>query len=215
MLKAHLTKETIENYYVKIHQKGMNLIKMEEMNEAIDIMSFIYEKDIFYQDEKYINNENRDPSIFSYIPIGNNNPDYENNIRILKEKQIWNLYNKSSAKVLNAFHQVFLVQVNDIRDLENLMDLFPNDEINKQFIIDINTKLNDIIHTCFNEGEGHDKLNQNYLFQLFERILILNEIRGLNVLEQIKLINSNFDDKFTSDYYIYLLQSHQKKARTI
>jgi hypothetical protein len=181
MLKTHLTNETIENYYIKIHQKGMNLIKMEEMNEVEEIIKFIYEKDIFYQDEKYINNENRDPLIFSYIPIGNKHPDYQNNIQILKDKQIWNLYNKSNANILNAFHQVFLNQINDIRDLESLLDLFSDDEINKQFIEDINIKFKDIIHTFFNKEE-----------------IIL-----INILEQIKLINLNFDDTFTSnDQYI-------------
>ena len=210
MLKTHLTNETIENYYIKIHQKGMNLIKMEEMNEVEEIIKFIYEKDIFYQDEKYINNENRDPLIFSYIPIGNKHPDYQNNIQILKDKQIWNLYNKSNANILNAFHQVFLNQINDIRDLESLLDLFSDDEINKQFIEDINIKFKDIIHTCFNEERDNHNKN-NYLFQLFERILILNEKRKLDILEQIKLINLNFDDAFTSNYYLYLLQSEKVK----
>ena len=57
-----------------------------------EIIKFIYEKDIFYQDDKYVNNENRDPSIFVYIPIGNQFGEHEFNINILKEKQIWNLY---------------------------------------------------------------------------------------------------------------------------
>ena len=209
LLNKHLKNDTIENYYIKFHQKGMNLIKMEEMNSVEEIIKFIYEKDIFYQDDKYVNNENRDPSIFIYIPIGNQFGEHEFNINILKEKQIWNLYSKSRKDIINAFHQVFLNQILNIQDLESLLNLFPSEQIDSQFIKDINNKLEDIIHTSFNEGRI--MMGNEHLFNIFERILILNEKRNLDVLEQIALINNKFDDKFTSDYYIHILQSEKVK----
>ena len=207
-LNNQLSNITIENYYTKIHQKGMNLIKMEEMNDAEEIIKFIYEKDIFYQDEKYVNSEFRDPLIFSYIPIGNHYPDYLHNINLLKEKEVWKLFNKSNMNIINAFHQVFLDQVNDTKDLVSLLDIFPNEYIKKEFTVKISDKLREIIHTCF---EGNDFGNNYNLFRIFERILILHEINRLDVLEQIKFINENFDDRFTSNYYIYLLQSEKVK----
>ena len=207
-LNNQLSNITIENYYTKIHQKGMNLIKMEEMNDAEEIIKFIYEKDVFYQDEKYVNSEFRDPLIFSYIPIGNHYPDYLHNINLLKEKEVWKLFNKSNMNIINAFHQVFLDQVNDTKDLVSLLDIFPNEYIKKEFTVKISDKLREIIHTCF---EGNDFGNNYNLFRIFERILILHEINRLDVLEQIKFINENFDDRFTSNYYIYLLQSEKVK----
>ena len=209
LLQKHLSKNTLENYYIKIHQKGMNLIKMGEMNDINEIISFIYEKDEFYKNNKYINDENRDPSIFEYIPIGNTYQNYQYNIDVLKEKQIWKLFEESKGKVINAFHKIFLDQVLNINDLESLLDLFPDKEISKLFITDINNKLNEVIYTCFNEGRG--KMRTENLFYLFEHILILNHNNGLSELDQIKLINTNFDDGFTSEYFFYLLRSEKVK----
>ena len=210
LLKQYLKKDTIENYYIKIHQKGMNLIKMEEMNDVNEIISFIYDKDEFYKNDFYINNENRDPTIFEYIPIGSTFQDNLNNINILKEKQVWKLFNKSNEYIINAFHKIFLDQILNIKDLNSLFDIFPDKEIKKTFIVDINKKLNEVIYTCFNVDYGINLRNE-YLFRLFEHILILNYNNGLDVLEQIKLINQNFDEGFISSYFFYLLKSEKVK----
>jgi len=209
LLQKHLSKDTLENYYIKIHQKGMNLIKMGEMYDTNEIISFIYEKDEFYKNKLYINNENRDPSIFEFIPIGNMYQNHQYNIDVLKEKQIWKLFEESKGVVINAFHKIFLDQVLNINDLESLLDLFPDKEINKFFITDINNKFNEVIYTCFNEGKGN--MRNERLFKLFEHILILNHNNGLSELDQIKLISTNFDDLFTSDYFFYLLKSEKVK----
>ena len=79
----------------------MNLIKTGEMFDTNEIISFIYEKDEFYHNDLYINNENRDPKIFEYIHIGNTNQDYQYNINILREKQIWKLLNKFGNYSIN------------------------------------------------------------------------------------------------------------------
>ena len=172
--------------------------QLSEMIDTNEIISFIYEKDEFYQNEDYINNENRDPKIFEYITIWTNNPDYQYNINILREKQIWKLFNKSKENIINEFHKVFLEQVLNIKDLENLLNLFPDKEINKAFIAEINNKLVDIIQTCFNER--NDIFRDKNLFHIFEHILVLNKNNGLNILDQIKLVDSYFDEGFTSNY---------------
>ena len=209
LLSKHLKKNTMENYFVKFHQKGMNLIKMEEMRNVDEIIKFIFEQDIFYIDGHYSNNENRDPLIFQYIPIGSNYEDYNYNINILKKKQIWNLYTYSDIKVKNEFHKVFLDQVLNMKDLESLLDLFPTDQIDYSFVKDINEKLKEIIYTS--SDEGGNNLRVENLFNIFQSILILNEIMALNLIDQLQLINDKFSEKFTSDYYIYLLQSEKVK----
>ena len=52
--------EIIENYYNKIHQKGMNLIRNRKLSVP-EIINFIKKQDIYYIEDKYKNNDNRDP----------------------------------------------------------------------------------------------------------------------------------------------------------
>ena len=113
-------------------------------------------------------------------------------------KQIWKLFYKSKENIINEFHKIFLAQVLSIRDLENLLNLFPDKEINYTFITDINEKLIEIIPTCFNEENRN--FREKNLFRIFEHILILNKNNKLNILDQIKLVDSNFDEGFTSIY---------------
>ena len=101
-------------------------------------------------------------------------------------------------------------QVLNIKDLESLLDLFPDGEINQSFVADINEKLKEIIYTCFNQ-EPRNIMRNEVLYTIFEHILILNNNKELDVLEQIKLINNNFDEGFTSNYFIYLLQKEKVK----
>ena len=199
-LQKYFAKDSIPNYYNIIHQKGINLIKNEQMSIE-EILNFIYNQDIYYYDKKYQDHENRDPTIFIYTPITN-----EINIELLKQKKIWELFKNSDKNVLNIFYNVFLDQMLNIRDFINLLNLFPFSEINKDFIILINSKVSEIINTCFNE-DGSINSNDKQLFELFQNILIINNNNKLNVIESIQLVQNSLPYNFTSNYFFFLLQS--------
>lgn len=73
-----LKNQKIESQYSEIlhneiHIKIMSMIKNLKASEIISLINL---RDVYYFDPKYKNNENRDPSIFRYIPITDNDTDY-------------------------------------------------------------------------------------------------------------------------------------------
>ena len=204
-LKNYFKKDTIEKYYNRIHQKGMNLIKNEELGIG-EILNFIYNQDIYYYDDTYKDSENRDPGIFSYTPIRNTEIDNSSNIIYLKERKIWELFSKSQKNKIIKFYEVFLEQIMDIKDLIPLFKLFPSSEINLDFINLINKKVVNILYTCLDE-DGKIKSNSKELFEIFEQLLIYNNQNNLDVIASIDLVKSNLPYDFTSNYFFYLLQS--------
>ena len=210
-LKNYFKKDTIEKYYNRIHHKGMNLIKNEELGIG-EILNFIYNQDIYYYDDTYKDNENRDPEIFMYTPIRNTEIDYSSNVIYLKERKIWELFSKSQKNKIIKFYEVFLEQILDIKDLGPLFKLFPSSEINLDFITLINKKVENILYTCLDE-DGKIKSNNKELFEIFEQLLIYNNQNNLEVIASVDLIKSNLPYDFSSNYFFYLLQS--KKAQKI
>ena len=220
-LKEYFQKDTVENYYQKIHQKGMNLILNNQM-KVEEILNFIYTQDVYYYDDKYTKHANRDPSIFEHIPITETrllegqhrvmdiNSDYQLNINLLKERKIWELFKESSKKTLNAFYQLFINQMLNARDFQNLFNLFPFSKINKDVVLLINKKISEIIYTCFSEF-GYINPKDKQLFEIFENILVLNNKNQLDPIDAIKLIQLSFPYDFTSNYFFYLLQSDKTK----
>ena len=210
-LKNYFKKDTIERYYNRIHQKGMNLIKNEEFGIG-EILNFIYNQDIYYYDDAYKDNENRDPEIFMFTPIRNTEIDHSSNVIFLKERKIWELFNKSQKNKVIKFYEVFLEQVMDIRDLGPLFKLFPSSEITLDFINLINLKVVKILYTCLDE-DGKIKSNSKELYEIFEQLLIYNNQNNLDVISSVDLVKSNLPYDFTSNYFFYLLQS--KKVQKI
>ena len=84
----------IERFYNKVHHKGLSLIKSHDLNlEQIRI--FLTEQDIYYYSEKFENNENRDPEIFKYIKITDEDENYLDNINFIKKNNFWYLFQKN------------------------------------------------------------------------------------------------------------------------
>ena len=55
-----------DKLYIKIHQKGINLIKCNKM-KIEEIIKFLTSQDIYYYDKNY--KDIRNPEIFEYISI--------------------------------------------------------------------------------------------------------------------------------------------------
>ena len=75
LLKRSISYKCGENFYNAIHNKGIIMIKEGKMT-AEEIINFMISQDIYYYCQTYKNSENRDPIIFSYIPIIDRDKDY-------------------------------------------------------------------------------------------------------------------------------------------
>ena len=182
--------------YNKIHYKGLQLIQNKQMNIE-EIIDFIYSKDIYYYDSKYKKDELRDPKLFRYIPITESDPNYKTNKGMLKKNEVWKLYADSTSDIQKKFYESFLCQIHDVKHLHNIFDLFSIENIDKNFNILINKKLDSIIYTALDEK----KENYNILFDIFKNILRCNL---KNNLEQ-KIYELDYD--FTSQFFFELLKS--------
>ena len=190
----------IDKFHKKIHEKGIQLIINNNMN-IDEIMDFINKKDIYYYDKKYIKDELREPKIFEYIPITEVDNDYEKNIEILKNNEIWKIYEDSSYKLKEKFYNSFLRQIKKVKQFKYIFDLFSLDHINKDFNKLINKKLDDIFYQVLDENEEE----YIYIFKVFKNVLICNEKNGLEL--KVYILEYNF----TSKYFFFLLKNEKNQ----
>ena len=192
----------IEYFYNKVHQRGMNLIRNNKLTPK-EIITFILAQDIYYYNPILKNNYNRDPTIFSYIPITDKDKNYLNNIKLIKEKDLWNIFSESDKHIRTKFHETFLDQMTNIKDFKSIFDIFPRNYFDKDFTNLINKKIAELIYTALDESEN----NYNKIFQIFDNWFIINEYNSLDLTFLINHIEINY--KLTSKYYLHLLKSKE------
>ena len=167
--------EYIMRYYKYLHRKGIKLIQ-EKSLDIKQIMDFLFEKDIFYYDKKYKKYKKYcDPSIFSYIPITEKDPNYEVNIKEMKKYKVWELFTDDDIKV--EFYEHLLEQITTIMELRHIFELFPEDEINKTFSKLIKDKMQEISGTINNEKQE----NYNNIFEIIKIYFLCLERNGVSL----------------------------------
>ena len=189
-----------EILYNQIHYKIMKSITNNNLkvSEIIDLVKI---RDIFYYDAKYSNNDNRDPSIFKYIPITDIDKDYKNNIELLKKTNLCYIFKESEEKKRKKFYSTLLEQMKKVLDFNSIFDLFQLEEIETIFILSMNVKLEEIKYTCLEEK----KENMGKIFKIFENIFRLNcSNKNLSYDFPIKVVQFNYE--FASKFYFYLLE---------
>ena len=202
LLKQKIKGETLIGFYNLIHKKGLHLIKNDKLTIE-QIMNFMMAQDIFYYNPLYKNSDNRDPSIFNYIPITDKNKDYLDNIESIKKYRLWNLYEDSHYKMQDEFHKILLGQMIKIRDFKGLFDIFPKKYVKRDFTLLINGKFEELIFTVLEEKEE----NYNLIFEIFDTLLIYNDNNDLDLQYILNLIQSNLSYDFITKYYFYLLKN--------
>ena len=195
-------------FYNKVHKKGMNLIKKNQLTPN-EIINFIVYQDIYYYNQDYKNDDNRDPSIFIYLPIAtvtDEDRNYLVNIKNIKDKNLWYLFSKSLPETKRKFYNIFLAQMKKIRYFKSIFDIFPRNNIDKDFTFLINEKIRDLIYTSLDEEEK----NYDKLFQIFDNWFIINELNSLD----LGFLKENLEKIYniTSKYYLYLIQNNDMKA---
>ena len=203
LLKTQKVKQRlIDDFYNKIHFKGVHLIKNGELNTE-EIIKFMTEQDIYYRDPIYKNNEKRDPKIFIYIPITDEDKDYMKNIELIKRYGLWSIFEHSNFNIQKEFYEVILKKMKKVRDFYSIFEIFPMKSINRDFTLLINGKMNELIFNVLDEEEEKKDLIYNNL----NNLLIANFYNDLDLKYIIELVQVNYD--FTSKYYFYLLKNEK------
>ena len=166
----------------------MNLINNHDLS-VNEIITNIKTKDIYYSDPKYINDDNRDPSIFRHIPITNINEKYKENIQLIKENNLLDIFLNSNDKKKKEFYSIFLEQIKKVLDFQTIFEIFSLDKIETSFIILIDRKIDRIKDTCIDEKDENLKI----IYKIFENIFRLNCTKDLNCNFGIDVVQFNYE----------------------
>ena len=167
-----------------------------------DIINFIANQDIFYMNPIYKNNENRDPQIFKYIPITDEDKNYLAYIDLIKKNNLIGLFAQSNNEIQKIFYEVILGKMKKFIDLKSIFDLYQIKDINYQFNLLINGKFRELVYSALDEEK-----NENLVFQILDNLLICNNKNGLELKFILEVIQINY--QFPSKYYFYLLKNVQ------
>ena len=198
----------IQNFYQKIHLKGLNLIKNKKFNSK-DIFEFIIVCGPYYNNPIYNKSDYRDPEIFKYIPITKRNKDdteYLENIKIIKKNRLFDLFSECNDKVKEKFYRILLEQLKTLSDLKSIFDIFEIKSIERGFTVLINGRVNELIYTLLDE----DKENDEILFDIFDNWLLICYKNNLDLNFNTSIIEFNYD--FACSYYLHFLNTPKMKS---
>lgn len=123
-----------------------------------EIIKFIVEQDINFFSNDYSRNKYRDPEIFKYIIITDEDKEYLKNIELIKKHKLWNLFFDTSYKK-SAFYSILISQMKKIRDISGIFDIFPIKSFDTEFTFKINGKINEFFSSGIKEREeDYEKL---------------------------------------------------------
>ena len=195
---AEINKKLIIQFYDEIHKNGLDLMKNKKLKPE-EIRTFILEQDAYYYSKDYEGSDQRDPEIFKYIPITDDDENYLDYINIIKKHNLCGLF-LEKHKIKIKFYNILLEQMKKIIDFKNLFDIFPIEKIDIDLIQSINNKLQDILNKDSNElNEIVFEILDNWLIANYKCYLDLNDLI-FNLLQQKKNI---------SNYFFHLLKSEK------
>ena len=184
-----------EKFYKLIHKKGMDMIRDKCFNSE-EIKKFLLEQDIYYYSNKFLTAKERDPEIFRFIIITDEDNNYLENINMIKKNEFWNLFS-GVRESQNKFYRIILDQMKKLLDFKSLFDIFPLDKIDRYFIELINEKFVDILY------KDNRELNET-IYIIFDNWLTIN----YNDLNNYAITILNLK-KNISKYYFHLLKSEK------
>ena len=204
--KEKLNQEIIIRFYNMVHKEGMLSIKNRRLNSE-KIINFMISQDIYYYSPNYSRNAFRDPEIFKYIKITDEDENYLKTIDLIKKHKLWNLFFDSPYKK-TEFYRILINHMKKIRDFKSIFDIFPIEIFDKEFTFLINGKINEFFYSGLKEKEDKYEL----LFKILDKWIIVNNKLSLKMEYVIDTIELN--NNFASKYYFYLLKSQEMQQYT-
>ena len=188
----HINQEIIIQFYDKVHEKGMNMIKNNQMKDE-KIFLFMANMDKYYYDPNFNKSDKKDPEIMKYIPLTDIDPNYLKNIEYMKKYKVINFFINSIME--KKFYNIILEKIKKILDFKFIFEIFTPKEINKNFLFMINGMIEKIKYTILDVSD--EKYND--LFNIFDNLLLMNITNIRNIINALFL-----DLKLPTQYCIYL-----------
>ena len=189
LIKAQSKVENADDIYLvwaeTLHNRAISLSKNLKMNNK-ELISFVKEKDIFYKNDDFKDDEKRDPNIFYSFDIYLD--ENENCFELFKENKIWNLFTVKSKWKL--FIDIFLNKLKSIENFDLIFRLFPLEVTDSIFAEKILEKFDDKKFINANNNKIYTNLN-NDLYTIL-KIIIKNKINAkkfTNIVEKKLILN--------------------------
>ena len=199
LTEKFLSQKIINEFYDKVHEKGINMIKNEQMEEE-KIFLFMSKIDRYYYSPNFNKSDKREPEIMKYIKLTDISPKYLKNIELMKKFNIISLFLNSSME--EKFYKFIIGKIRKILDLKFIFEIFTQKDINEKFTNLINYIVKIIKDTIINVRI------EDYadLFNIFDNLLQIN----FKHFNKISIINELFlSINISKQYFIYLMN---KKA---
>ena len=185
-----ISKEILEDYHKRIHEKGMALIEKGKMNIE-EIFAFL-RRNFYYFDSQYERSELRDPNIFKYILIAD-----KSNREKIKNNKLHILFNECSKEIKEKYYKILVGQLEKISDFNFIVDIFTIENIDFKFNEIINNKIEKLI-----EKNVYEK-DKNSLFLALDDWIKINYNHKINISN----ILINFDKELKSEYFHKLIKN--------
>lgn len=189
LIKAQSKVENADDIYLvwaeTLHNRAISLSKNLKMNNK-ELISFVKEKDIFYKNDDFKDDEKRDPNIFYSFDIYLD--ENENCFELFKENKIWNLFTVKSKWKL--FIDIFLNKLKSIENFDLIFRLFPLEVTDSIFAEKILEKFDDKKFINANNNKIYTNLN-NDLYTIL-KIIIKNKINAkkfTDIVEKKLILN--------------------------
>ena len=169
-----------------------------------EIITFIKTQDIYYFGENFRKSDKRDPEIFKYIIITDEDKNYSNNLKLIEKEKIMGYFFGLNDKMQDKFYSILLNQMKKIQDFGSIFYLIQKELFSRQFTIKINEKISELKYFALDE-----KKNEKIIFSIFDNLLIINNYNSMDLNYIINQIEINYD--LPVKYYLELLDN-QKMA---
>ena len=193
----------IEDYYKKVHERGISLIRNKEITGE-NIIKYMAKQDIFYYDLSDRYKEYRDPEIFEYIQITDHNI-----INSIINNKIFYQFFILNDNRKEKFYQIILKQIVKIDDFNCIFELFPMKYRTTKLMNLINKKMKELINS-YSEVK-----NMDMLFKIFDEWLISNENQEIDIDLIVKyFVEDNNLQEIASGYFSYLIKNKKNESIT-
>ena len=203
-LGNNINTKIIDKFHKNIHEKGISLIKNDKMTPK-QIANFIKCQDYYYGIKYVFDEKKRDPTILNYIKITSKFKDYKENIKLIKDYELYKLYDNSTIDMKKMFYSEILKQIQSFNDIESIFEIFPSGYITGLLLDYINRHLKELLKSI-------DKKNCNISYSVIDKWLTFNfydDIFG-DLDGVIKALNEF--NNFTTNYYLYLMKKDDMKT---
>ena len=153
----------------------------------------------------FLTKKKRDPTILNYIKITSKFKDYKENIKLIKDYELYKLYDNSTIDMKKMFYSEILKQIQSFNDIESIFEIFPSGYITGLLLDYINRHLKELLKSI-------DKKNCNISYSVIDKWLTFNfydDIFG-DLDGVIKALNEF--NNFTTNYYLYLMKKDDMKT---